>query len=77
MAQKFTKKIKGPRGGESCEDVGVPPSFPELLKYVKEYRLSYVNVEYPPCFLAQYLEGGKIRDDITFQLERNFKYSHK
>ncbi|KAJ3326583.1 hypothetical protein HDU76_012804 [Blyttiomyces sp. JEL0837] len=54
-AQAYTRKfIHGIRGGECCEDAGTVPELSDLIKFVEEYRLCYLNVEYPSVFLAMY-----------------------
>ncbi|KAJ3097791.1 hypothetical protein HDU96_000245, partial [Phlyctochytrium bullatum] len=48
-AQSFTRThIHGIRGGECCNDAGTPPTLDALLTYVRDFRIEYLNAEYPP-----------------------------
>ncbi|KAJ3107602.1 hypothetical protein HDU97_003596 [Phlyctochytrium planicorne] len=71
-AQTFAQtKILGIRGGECCCDAGSVPSLRDLFEFVKEYRLSYLNAEYPDEIFRQFCEKGEMVQEITKELERN------
>ncbi|KAI8833569.1 hypothetical protein BC829DRAFT_79488 [Chytridium lagenaria] len=71
-SQKFTRnRIKGIRGGECCCDAGTVPSLDDLLEFVKEYRICYLNVEYPEVVFKQFRKGDEVIDKITAELKEN------
>ncbi|RKO95676.1 hypothetical protein CAUPRSCDRAFT_12623 [Caulochytrium protostelioides] len=72
-AQHFARTaIPNVRGGESCEDAGKPPRVEWLLEFIREYRLCYLNVEYPGNirgFFDDPTWGPQLRD----ALEQNYE----
>ncbi|KAJ3407722.1 hypothetical protein HDV05_005315 [Chytridiales sp. JEL 0842] len=71
-AQNYARdKILGIRGGECCDDAGHPPTLEELLEYVKEYKLCYLNMEYPNIIFEEYKKGNPLIAEIGKVLKEN------
>ncbi|KAJ3201804.1 hypothetical protein HDU67_001048, partial [Dinochytrium kinnereticum] len=71
-SQFFTKnKIQGIRGGECCSDAGTVPNLKDLLDFVNDYRICYLNAEYPAIIFEQFKQNGEDIENITRALQRN------
>jgi len=71
-AQNWTQAhIKGVIGGESCSDAGSVPDCAPLLKFFKEFRVSYYNSDWPTTIHDIFVAKGECYNNIKQLLEAN------
>jgi len=73
-SQNWTQAhVKGIIGGESCSDAGSVPDCGPLLKFFKEYHVSYYNSDWPATIHDIFVAKGDCYNNIKQNLESNTK----
>jgi len=72
ISQAWTQNhVKGINGGESCSDAGSVPDCDPLLRFFKEYHVSYYNSDWPDSIHGIFVAKGDCYKNVKQILESN------